>query len=201
MLQKENISIRYKIQSRADLLVKDDTVRSLAESGCEEVWIGAESGSQKILDAMDKGTSIQQIEEGTLLMKKYGIKPCFFLQFGYLGESWEDIQLTEKMLFDLMPADIGVSVSYPLPGTKFYEKVKTDLKQKANWTDSDELLMMYNGTFSPEFYKKFHRYIHKKYRAKQTWLKVKKGQFALLIKWLYFVFVAKLNYRQVLTLK
>lgn len=201
VLQKEGVYIRYKIQSRADLLVKDDTVKSLAESGCEEVWIGAESGSQKILDAMDKGTTIKQIEESTLLMKSYGIKPCFFLQFGYLGETWEDIQLTKKMLLDYIPADIGVSVSYPLPGTKFYEKVKSELNQKSNWTDSDELLMMYNGTFSPKFYKKLHRYIHKLFRGKQALNQVKKGKILSAPKWLYYTVISQLFYVQVLNLK
>ncbi len=168
ILQKKNINIPYKIQSRADLLVKDDTIQALALSGCDEVWIGAESGSQKILDAMDKGTSLKQIWDSTQLMKKHGIKPCFFLQFGYLEENMEDIQATLDMLFELMPHDIGVSVSYPLPGTPFYDKVKTQLKDKANWTDSDELLLMYKSTYSPEFYKQLHRYIHKKFRAKQA---------------------------------
>jgi radical SAM superfamily enzyme YgiQ (UPF0313 family) len=200
-LKKENITIRYKIQSRADLLVKDDTVKSLAESGCEEVWIGAESGSQKILDAMDKGTSILQIKESTALMKQHGIKPCFFLQFGYLDEQWEDIKATEDMLLTLMPHDIGVSVSYPLPGTKFYETVKSQLNEKANWTDSDELLMMYKGTYSPSFYKKLHRYIHKKFRAKQQMANVKKGKLRSVFKWSYFEAAAQLFYAQTLRLK
>ncbi len=167
ILVKEGIKIPFKIQSRADLLVKDDTVKSLAEAGCDEVWIGAESGSQKILDAMDKGTRIEQIVQSTELMKSYGIKPCFFLQFGYLGEEWEDIQATISMLKDLMPHDIGISVSYPLPGTKFYDTVKAQLGEKSNWTDSDELLMMYKGTYSPKFYKVLHRYVHRLFRAKQ----------------------------------
>ena len=201
ILKNENIQIRYKIQSRADLLVKDDTVKSLAESGCEEVWIGAESGSQKVLDAMDKGTSIQQIEEGTALMKSYGIKPCFFLQFGYVGETWEDIQLTENMLFKLMPFDIGVSVSYPLPGTKFFEMVKSELNQKSNWTDSDELLMMYKGTFSPMFYRKLHRYIHKKFRAKQALLQIQKGKLNYALRYTYFKLFSAINYFQVVQLK
>lgn len=201
LLKQKRIKLRYKIQSRADLLLKDDTVKCLANSGCEEVWIGAESGSQKILDAMDKGTSVQQIEESTRLMKQYGIKPCFFLQFGYLGENWEDIKATENMLLRLMPADIGVSVSYPLPGTEFFEKVKTDLKHKANWTDSDELLLMYKGTYSPSFYKKLHRFIHKKFRARQAWEKLKNGSVSSLLKWGYFNLFASLFRLQVLLLK
>lgn len=201
VLKSKNIAIRYKIQSRADLLLKDDTIIYLAESGCEEVWIGAESGSQKILDAMDKGTSIAQIKESTRLMKKHGIKPCFFLQLGYLSENWEDIQATMDLLFTQMPHDIGVSVSYPLPGTKFYEKVKSQLNQKANWTDSDELLLMYNGTFSPQFYKKLHRFIHKKFRAAKAYEDLKIGKLKGILRWFYFSSYAKLSYLQLLILK
>ncbi len=75
------------------------------------------------------------------------------------------------MVLDLMPDEIGISVSYPLPGTKFYDKVKEQLKEKTNWTDSDELALMYKGTFSPSYYKKLHRYVHKVYRRKQSMLK------------------------------
>ena len=200
-LKKEEIQIKYKIQSRADLLVKDDTIKSLAESGCDEVWIGAESGSQKVLDAMDKGTSILQIEEGTKLMKSYGIKPCFFLQFGYLGEEWEDIKSTETMLLTLMPHDIGVSVSYPLPGTKFYDEVKSQLNEKSNWSDSDELLMMYKATFSPEFYKKLHRYIHKAFRSRQSLAQLQKGKLKSIFRFGYFKVFSILHYFQVINLK
>ncbi|MBL4710021.1 MAG: B12-binding domain-containing radical SAM protein [Flavobacteriales bacterium] len=201
VLMKESIVIRYKIQSRADLLVKDDTVKSLAESGCDEVWIGAEIGSQKILDAMDKGTSVEQIEESTLLMKNHKIKPCFFLQFGYLSEDWNDIMATKNMLFKLLPADIGVSVSYPLPGTKFYDKVKSELNQKANWKDSDELLLMYKGSFSPEFYKKLHRYIHKLFRGKQALLQLQKGKLIYIFRYSYFKLFSTFDYFQVLRMK
>lgn len=175
-LMKENgLKIPFKIQSRADLLVKENTVQALAEAGCDEVWIGAESGSQKILDAMDKGTTIAQIEESTRLMKSHGIKPCFFLQFGYPSEEWFDIQKTIAMVEKLKPFDIGISVSYPLPGTVFYENVKNQLGEKANWTHSDELLMMYRGHFSAGFYKKLHRYIHRKFRAASAVERFKKS--------------------------
>ena len=73
-----------------------------------------------------------------------------------------------------MPEEIGISVSYPLPGTKFYDSVKAQLKEKANWTDSDDLAMMYKGTFSPSYYKKLHRYVHKVYKRKQSLLNLKK---------------------------
>jgi hypothetical protein len=77
------------------------------------VWVGAESGSQKILEAMDKGTRVEQIYEATRQLHAHGVKVAFFLQFGYPGETREDIELTLKMVRDLMPDDIGISVSYP----------------------------------------------------------------------------------------
>ncbi|MFK8037954.1 MAG: radical SAM protein [Crocinitomicaceae bacterium] len=201
VLKKNEINIPYKIQSRADLLLKDDTIDNLAESGCDEVWIGAESGSQKILNAMDKGTSLAQIETCTKLMQSKGLKPCFFLQFGYLGEDWTDIKATLNMLFTLMPHDIGVSVSYPLPGTKFYDIVKSQLSEKTNWEDSDELLMMYKSTFSPKFYKVLHRFIHKRFRQKQTEVKMKKGNFKNLLKWGYHKLTSNLLYGYLLAMK
>jgi radical SAM superfamily enzyme YgiQ (UPF0313 family) len=97
-------------------------------------------------------------------MKKYGIRPSFFIQFGYLGELKEDIGLTIKMINELLPYEIGISVSYPLPGTGFYEKVKADLKSKTNWTDSDEMAMMFTNTFPPSYYKQLYRYVHQNYR-------------------------------------
>lgn len=168
LIKKENINIKYKIQSRADLLTEKNYVNYLAESGCNEVWLGAESGSQKILDAMDKGITVQEIEKAVELLKTQNIKPALFLQFGYLGETISDIKQTIEMVERLLPEDIGVSVSYPLPGTKFYDKVKDELQEKTNWTDSDELQLMFKNTYSPEFYKHLHRFVHNSYRAKQA---------------------------------
>lgn len=173
LLKSSGVNIKFKIQSRVDLLLKEDQIASLASAGCDEAWVGAESGSQKILDAMDKGTKIEQIHQATKLMKQHGIKPCFFLQFGYLGETAEDIKATINMVMTLMPHDIGISVSYPLPGTVFYEKVKSQLKDKTNWTDSDELAMMFRSTFPGAFYKILQRYVHAEYRKQKAILAVK----------------------------
>jgi anaerobic magnesium-protoporphyrin IX monomethyl ester cyclase len=165
LMRENGLSIPFRIQSRADLLVQENYVLALARAGCDNVWMGAESGSQKILDAMDKGTTVKQIYEATRLLKTNGIKPSLFIQFGYPGETREDISATLDMINELLPHSIGISVSYPLPGTVFYEKVKTELKEKSNWTDSDELQLMFRNTFAPAFYKQLHRYTHKLYRT------------------------------------
>ena len=164
LVEKTDLQFKFKIQSRADLLVQPNYVRALARAGCENCWMGAESGSQKILDAMDKGTTIEQIAEATRLLRENGIRPGFFIQFGYPGETREDIDLTIRMINHLLPDELGISVSYPLPGTVFYERVKADLKEKTNWTDSDELQLMFRNTYPPAFYKQLHRYVHRTYR-------------------------------------
>ena len=173
-IKNRNLKFEYQIQSRVDLLTNDETVRALAESGCKEIWVGAESGSQKILDAMEKGTRIEQIYAVRKKLALHDIRCAFFLQFGYLNETWEDIELTLKMLFELMPDDIGISVSYPLPGTGFYEKVKLDLAEKKNWKDSDDLSMLFKNTYTSDFYKKLHRYVHKKFRRLQAQAEITK---------------------------
>ena len=168
LLKEKGLKIRYKIQSRADLLLQDDTIEALAQSGLEEVWLGAESGSQRILDAMDKGTTLEQIKTSTEQLQKFGVRVAYFLQFGYLGETKEEIEATIQMVADNKPDDIGVSVSYPLPGTKFYDIVQDQLGQKANWTDSDELALMFKNTFNQDYYKALHRFIHKFFRRNQA---------------------------------
>jgi anaerobic magnesium-protoporphyrin IX monomethyl ester cyclase len=166
-MKAHGVKVRYKIQSRADLLSDEETVIALKESGCDEVWLGTESGSQKVLDAMDKGTTVEQIVQATALLKKHGIKPCFFLQFGYPGESIEDINKTVSMTMRLQPHDIGISVSYPLPGTKFYESVKVQLSEKQNWTDSDDLQVMFRSTYDARFYRHLQKFVHYKFRSGQ----------------------------------
>ncbi len=164
LVEKEELSFKFKMQGRVDLLLKENNIKDLARAGCDNIWMGAESGSQKILDTMDKGTTVSQIFEATRLLKKHHIKPSFFIQFGYPGETRADIEKTIDMINKLLPYEIGISVSYPLPGTVFYEKVRSQLKGKTNWTDSNEMAMMFHNTYQPAFYKQLHSYVHKSYR-------------------------------------
>ena len=78
------------------------------------------------------------------------------------------------MINNLVPYEIGISVSYPLPGTGFYEKVKADLSLKTNWTDSDELALMFRNTYQPAFYKQLYQYVHKSHRTHVALYHIKK---------------------------
>jgi radical SAM superfamily enzyme YgiQ (UPF0313 family) len=158
-VERLDAAVPFKMQSRVDLMTLD-TVRSLRRAGCAEVWLGIESGSQRILDAMDKGTRVEQIAKARDHLRSEGIRACYFLQFGYQGEAWDDIQQTVNLVRNTRPDDIGVSVSYPLPGTKFFDRVQSQLRDKTNWSDSEDLSMMFQGAYTDEFYRALHNALH-----------------------------------------
>jgi anaerobic magnesium-protoporphyrin IX monomethyl ester cyclase len=159
-----NVRTPFMIQCRADLLA-DDVVEALAAAGAEEVWLGVESGSQRIIDAMDKGTTVDDIRSATRLLKSAGIKACWFLQLGYPSETWSDLLATRDLVRDEVPDDIGVSVAYPLPGTKFHAMVQAQLGRRRNWEDTDDLAMLFHGTYSTDFYRLLRDALHEEVRT------------------------------------
>ena len=153
-------SVPFTIQTRADLL-STDMVRALKDAGCQEVWIGAESGSQRVLDSMNKGTTVEDIRLARERLGMAGIRVGFFIQLGYLDEQLEDILATRALLESTRPDDIGVSVAYPLPGTKFYELVRAQLRTKTHWRESNDLEMMFEGTYRSDFYRAIRDLMHR----------------------------------------
>ncbi len=151
--------IPFKMQSRCDLMTRP-VVSALRRAGCVEVWMGAESGSQKVLDNMEKGIRVEQIAQACRNVHAQGIRPCLFLQFGYPGETWDDILQTVRMVREARPHDVGISVSYPLPGTRFFDMVSAQLGSKRNWEHSDDLAMMFQGPYTSEFYRALRDALH-----------------------------------------
>jgi anaerobic magnesium-protoporphyrin IX monomethyl ester cyclase len=151
--------VPFTIQTRADL-VSERMAQELKNAGCAEAWLGAESGSQRVLDAMNKGTTVGQLHIARERLKSAGIRVGFFIQLGYLDEQLADILATRDLLAAARPDDIGVSVSYPLPGTKFYELVKAQLDGKTHWHESGDLEMMFHGTYTSDFYREIRNLLH-----------------------------------------
>jgi radical SAM superfamily enzyme YgiQ (UPF0313 family) len=158
-VQAMHCALPFKIQSRADLMTTT-TVAALKRAGCAEIWMGVESGSQKILNAMDKGLRVSDVVAARHRLADANIRACYFLQFGYPGETWEDIEETIALVRNTRPDDIGISFSYPLPGTLFYERVREQIGAKRNWTDSDDLCVMFRATYKDEFYKALRNALH-----------------------------------------
>lgn len=175
-VEAQQAMVPFKCLSRADLVVRSEQdVDALRRAGCQIVWMGAESGSQAVLDAMEKGTTVAQIYEATRRLHAAGIQVGFFLQFGYPGETRADIEKTLQMVRDCQPDDVGMSVSYPLPGTKFYENVRLQLGEQQNWQDSADLAMMYQGPFTTAFYRQLHVVLHKEFRSRKAWAAWRRG--------------------------
>ncbi len=156
---QRNAAIPFKIQSRADLM-SEQTVQSLKLAGCAEVWMGVESGAQSVLDAMEKGLRLSSVRAARGRLKEAGIEACFFLQFGYPGETWTELQQTIALVRETRPDDIGISFSYPLPGTGFYERVRGQMGRKRNWADSDDLCIMFRAAYTTDFYRAVRNALH-----------------------------------------
>lgn len=165
-IDRQHARTPFRCLMRADQ-VDRGIATALASAGCRMVWMGAESGSQRVLDAMEKGIHVDQIRNAARHLQQAGIQVGLFLQFGYPGEVWEDVEKTLTLVREVAPDDIGVSVSYPLPGTKFYERVRAELGAKQNWVDSDDLAMLYRASYSPQFYRVLHHVVHHEFRARE----------------------------------
>jgi anaerobic magnesium-protoporphyrin IX monomethyl ester cyclase len=159
--------VPFTIQTRADL-VSPAMASALRLAGCQEVWLGAESGSQRVLDAMNKGVKVAEIHTARARLKAQGIRVGFFIQLGYIGEQLEDILATRELIDTACPDDIGISVSYPLPGTAFYERVKEQLGPKTHWQDSNDLAMMFRGTYGSDFYRVVRDLLHEQVKLQAT---------------------------------
>ncbi len=156
-LTRIGVKSSYTIQTRVDLLTPT-VIEELSSSGCREVWLGAESGSQRILDAMNKGINPGIVRSAVTNLRGAGIQSGLFIQFGYPDESFDDIMDTVKLFRATLPDKIGISVTYPLPGTYLYDSV--ELGGQSNWQHSNDLAMLFHGTYNTLFYRKLHDVLH-----------------------------------------
>jgi anaerobic magnesium-protoporphyrin IX monomethyl ester cyclase len=143
--------VPYRCLTRVDLLQDPAYVADLAASGCREVWVGVESGSQRVLDAMDKDNTLEEVRRASGLLRDHGIRRGFFLQLGYPGETYQDVLATTRLIRELAPEEIGVTVSYPLPGTVFHERVKHRLKA-TNWASAMDNEVLFEADLPQAFY-------------------------------------------------
>jgi anaerobic magnesium-protoporphyrin IX monomethyl ester cyclase len=160
-------SVPFTIQTRADL-ISERMAAALKRAGCAEAWLGAESGSQRVLDRMNKGTHVEDLIAARERLGALGIRVGFFIQLGYMGEQLPDLLATRALIEKAAPDDIGVSVSYPLPGTRFYEQVKAQLGEKTHWRDSNDLAMMFRGAYDSDFYRRFRDLLHEQVALQQA---------------------------------
>ena len=150
-MRRRGLRIPFECISRADRL-SAEMLDLLAELGCFRVWIGSESGSQRILDAMDRGVKVEQVQQAVALTRERGIESGMFLMWGYEGEELDDIEATIKHVSISKPDIFFTTVSYPIKGTPYYSKVSDRLVQLKPWGVSSDREIKIKGRHSRTFY-------------------------------------------------
>lgn len=150
-MKRRSLRIPFECISRADRL-NAEMLDLLAELGCFRIWIGSESGSQRILDAMDRGVKIEQVQDAVRMSRERGIQSGMFLMWGYEGEEMEDIEATIRHVSTSNPDIFLTTVSYPIKGTPYYKRIADRLVQLEPWTTTSDREFKIRGRHSRQFY-------------------------------------------------
>ena len=150
-MRRRGLRIPFECITRADRL-NTESADLLSELGCFRVWIGSESGSQRILDAMERGVTVGQVQSAVGLCKSRGIQTGMFLMWGYQGEQLEDIEATITHVKQTDPDIFFTTVAYPIKGTPYYQQTANALVQLKPWRETSDRELVVNGRRSSEFY-------------------------------------------------
>lgn len=151
-VKKQDAVIPYEIISRADRL-NEEVIKTLKASGCFRVWVGAESGSQKIIDAMDRRVDVMQTRQMIRLAKEHGLEAGTFIMLGYPGETKENIKETIEHLVQSNPSQYTITIAYPIKGTELYNEVKNEfLDQRLEWETSTDRDIDFKRTHPKQYY-------------------------------------------------
>jgi radical SAM superfamily enzyme YgiQ (UPF0313 family) len=166
------IQIKYECITRAERM-NDKVINWLKESGCFRVWIGAESGSQKIIDAMDRRVDVNRVREMLIKTKATGIETGTFIMVGYPGETIEDIELTAQYLVDSLPDHFTITKSYPIKGTALYGEIEDSITAIPEWTSSTDRQIDFKRKYSDKFYQLAIRYVYNRVKTEKLRLEGK----------------------------
>jgi radical SAM superfamily enzyme YgiQ (UPF0313 family) len=150
-LKARGVRIPFECISRADRL-NEEVVKTLAEMGCYRLWNGSESGSQQVLDAMQRKVKVKDVQEKTHLLKRYGIETGMFIMLGYEGETIQDLEETVEHLKISNPDIFLTTVAYPIKGTRYYAEVESRVLADRAWAERSDRDLTVAGRYSRRFY-------------------------------------------------
>ncbi|HEV8049249.1 MAG TPA: radical SAM protein, partial [Thermoplasmata archaeon] len=153
-MDAERLGVRFECLARVDLL-KPDLLKRMRAAGLERVYVGVESGSQRMLDTMNRGTKLSQVERAAEALRREGIRQFWFLMLGYPGETMEDIEATLRLFRKFSPEEYSVSIAVPVPGTRFYDAVKDRLKRtvRSAKATSGGRALLYEAVYPESMYR------------------------------------------------
>ncbi|MDB4728368.1 B12-binding domain-containing radical SAM protein [Saprospiraceae bacterium] len=150
-LQKQNVQVPFECITRADRLT-EEVLKILKDCGCFRVWIGAESGSQKIIDAMDRRVTTSQVQDMIIAARQNGMETGTFIMLGYPGETEKDIQLTLEHLCRAKPDHFTITVAYPIRGTSLYKDVENLFLDQQDWYAGTDRDLDFLRTYPRQYY-------------------------------------------------
>ena len=172
-LSRRGLFVPFETISRADRMKGspgrgEDTeavVRTLAEMGCWRIWIGSESGSQRILDAMERGVAVEEVQWASRVAREHGIEVGMFLMWGYEGETLEDIAATVEHVKKADPHTFLTTVSYPIKGTPYFDEVAARLEAPPSWAEASDRDYIVGGRPPREYYRHADRWLRAEVEA------------------------------------
>jgi anaerobic magnesium-protoporphyrin IX monomethyl ester cyclase len=167
-VKARNAQHPYECLSRVDL-VDRDILQGLKETGCFRIWYGAESGSQKVLDSMRKGTTVEQVKTAAKITQETGMQAGFFILLGYPDETTADIRMTIDFLKETRPDVIGTSIAFPIKGTEFYARVEDRLVKNDNWSSRNQNKLLFKGKYPRLYYWFAARWLVKEVNVARMW--------------------------------
>ena len=150
-LKRRRLRLPFECISRADRL-NSKVIETLAEMGCFRVWIGSESGSQRVLDAMERGVTVEQVQSAVALCRSHGIQTGMFLMWGYEGEELDDVEATVQHVKRTNPDIFFTTVAYPIKGTAYFAEVAERVETLKPWNVSSDREFRVRGRHSRRFY-------------------------------------------------
>ena len=166
-IETRKVKVRYEIITRADRM-NEEVIDLLVKSGCFRVWIGAESGSQNVIDAMDRRVDVIQVREMIKLARKKGLEAGTFIMLGYPGETQSDIKETIRHLNDSAPDYFTITLAYPIKGTPLYAETENKFIDPQEWEISTDRDIDFKRTYSRRYYDFALRWVHNEVAFKKN---------------------------------
>jgi anaerobic magnesium-protoporphyrin IX monomethyl ester cyclase len=150
-MRRRDLHLPFECISRADR-IDSEVADLLSELGCFRLWIGSESGSQRILDSMERGVTVEQVQYANEICRERGIQTGMFLMWGYEGETIDDIEATIEHVKRSAPDIFLTTVAYPIKGTPYFDRVASNVVQIKSWAESSDREFVIRGRHSRRFY-------------------------------------------------
>lgn len=120
-LHAENLNIGWECNTRVDL-IDEDMLTRMKRAGCNSIKVGVESGSEAVLQGMNKRIGLDQVRKAAGLLRKMGIHWTAYFLIGTPGETEKDVYRTLDFMYEVRPDFASIGVYEPFPGTAMFEE-------------------------------------------------------------------------------